>query len=187
MTLLILGLAIFIGLHSLPMFQATRAAIVARLGAMPYRLLYSLLSAAGLSFIIYGKSIAPAVPLWSPAPWGSKIAMLIMPVAMASLAAAYIPNNFKRVVAHPMLLGTGLWAGAHLISNGDLSSALLFGSFLVWSIVDSVAATRRNPATSGERKPIYLDLLVLVTGFFAFLIIRQNHAALFGVPVWISQ
>lgn len=183
MTILILGLAIFFATHSLQIFSTQRALLINRLGPLPYRLLYSLLAALGLSFIIYGKSIAPVIPLWSTPTWGSDATIFIMPIAMASLAAAYIPNNFKRVVAHPMLLGTALWAGSHLLSNGDSGSVLLFGSFFVWSIIDTVSATRRLPASGGDRKPIYLDLLVLVSGFAAFLIIRHFHAALFGVPV----
>lgn len=183
MTILILGLAIFFATHSLQIFSAQRTLLINRLGVLPYRLLYSLLAALGLSLIIYGKSIAPVVPLWPTPTWGSAVTIFIMPIAMASLMAAYIPNNFKRVVAHPMLLGTGLWAGAHLLSNGDSGSVLLFGSFFAWSIFDTVSATRRVPAAGGARKPIYLDLLVLVSGFVAFLVIRHFHAALFGVPV----
>lgn len=184
MTTLILGLVIFFATHALPMLPSTHQSLKNQLGAMPFRLVFSLFSAFGLALIIYGKSIANIVPVWAPAHWGYRIALLIMPVALVALVAAYIPNNFKRVIRHPMLLATGLWAIAHLAANGDLGSILLFGSFLVFSVVDSISANRRGAEFSTERKPIYLDLLVLVVGFGAFLIIRHFHLALFGVAAW---
>ena len=108
-----------------------------------------------------------------------------MPVAFCLFVAAFMPNNFYRVIRHPMLSGVLIWAFAHLLANGDLASILLFGSFGLFAITDIISVNRRSPAATPTRQPLFKDILVLVIGFAAFWAVRYYHVALFGVPVVI--
>ena len=86
----------------------------------------------------------------------------------------------KRAVVHPLLIGTVLWAVAHLFVNGDLAGVVLFGTFLVWAVVDLVLQPRRVPAPSPPA--VRSDVLALVVGLGLYaVLIWRAHAWLFGV------
>lgn len=177
------GLLVFFGVHTVPMFPTFRTSLVSRLGPMAFRGVYSLLALAGFALILVGMSRAEIVPVFQPPAWARIVAGLAMPVAFCLLVAAYVPNNFRRVIRHPMLSGVFLWALAHLLANGDLASILLFGSFGAYAVVDIVSVNRRSPRSEVARQPLGMDVLVLAVGFAAFLIVRHYHAALFGAAV----
>lgn len=183
MTSLVAGLALFFGVHAVPMFPSFRASLESRLGALRFRGIYSLIALAGFALILIGMSRAESVVVFEPPAWARIFAGLAMPVAFCLLVAAYVPNNFRRVIRHPMLSGVILWALAHLPANGDIASILLFGSFGAYSVVDILSVNRRSPRPEVARQPLGMDALVLAIGFAAFLIVRHYHAALFGVAV----
>lgn len=183
MTILITGLLLFFAGHCLPMFPQHRSKLVNGLGDKKYKGLFSLVAAAGFALILWGFSRAPFVDVWQPPAWGYRSAMLIMPVAFVALVASQMPNNFRRVVRHPMLLGVAAWALAHLLSNGDLASLLLFGSFLLYAIVDILSANRRGATVSSAKLPMRQDLIVILVGFAAFLVVRYLHGWLFGPDI----
>jgi len=106
-----------------------------------------------------------------------------MPVALMLLVAAFMPTNLKRVTRHPMLWGVTIWAAAHLLTNGDLASLILFGSFGVFSLFDMGSANRRGAELSSTAVPYWRDLLVIVVGGMVYLAFFSGHAWLFGVPV----
>ena len=120
MTLLVAGLVLFIAVHLIPSVVPLRAALIARLGAGPYRGLFSLVAAASLVLIVWGFAGAPFEPLYAVPAWGRQVAMFAVPVAVVLFAAANMPTHIRAVLRHPMLLGLLLWAIAHLLSNGDL-------------------------------------------------------------------
>ncbi len=192
MTLLILGLALFLGTHAFTMARGSRAAAVARLGEGPYKGLYSLLSLAGIVLISvgYGQYRADGyVPVWEPPVWTRHLALLLVWFAFVAFAAAYLPGRIKTRLKHPMLAGVKIWALAHLLANGDLGSILLFGSFLAWAVAARISAKRRDevvphggPATppSGWRN----DILALAVGTAAYLAFAfWLHPWLIGVAV----
>lgn len=148
MTYLILGLFIFLGVHSVRiMADDWRTRTRARMGALPWKGLYSLLSLLGFALIVWGFGLARQQPvqLWSPPVAMRHLASLLTLLSFVLLAAAYVPGNrIKERVHHPMVLGVKAWALAHLLSNGNLSHVVLFGSFLAWAIVDFIAARRRD-------------------------------------------
>ncbi|MHB8948872.1 MAG: NnrU family protein [Rhodoferax sp.] len=148
MTYLILGLFIFLGVHSVRIVaEDWRTRTRARIGAMPWKGLYSLLSLLGFALIVWGFGLARQQPvqLWSPPVAMRHLASLLTLLSFVLLAAAYVPGNrIKERVHHPMVLGVKVWALAHLLSNGNLSHVVLFGSFLAWAIVDFIAARRRD-------------------------------------------
>lgn len=183
MTLLIIGMAIFIGIHLLPTFAAVRQLLVARLGTTTYKGLFSLLSLAGLVLIVIGKGQAPFVPLWAPPDWSRHAALTVMPIALMLLVAAYLPSNIKRFIRHPMLWGVTLWAAVHLLANGDLASVILFGGIGAFALFDMWSANQRGAQPSSQPYPFTRDLLVAAVGFAAYGIFLVAHPYLFGVPV----
>jgi len=87
------------------------------------------------------------------------------------VVAAYLRGNIWRALKHPMLIGVKTWAVAHLISNGDLGSILLFGSFLGWAGYDRSTLKRRtDPGTlSIPAGGLGNDILALVVGTLLYL------------------
>lgn len=148
MTILILGLAVFLGVHSVRIFtDGWRTSRIARWGANAWKLGFTVLSAVGLALIVWGYGIARHAPidLWSPPTGMRHVAGLLTLVAFVFLAAAYVPrNHIKARFHHPMVLGVKAWAAGHLLANGTLADLLLFGSFLVWAVLSFIAARRRD-------------------------------------------
>jgi uncharacterized membrane protein len=145
---LILGLALFLGVHSVRIFADDwRTAQVARMGELPWKGVYALFSIAGLALIVWGYGLARADPvvLWIPPVWTRHLAALLTVPAFILLVAAYLPgSHIKAKIGHPMVAGVKIWALAHLLANGNLADVILFGAFLVWSIVNFVASRRRD-------------------------------------------
>lgn len=183
MTLLIIGLIVFIGAHSLPSFVGLRETLIRKLRFSGYRGLFSLVSLAGLVLIVIGKARADFVPLWDPPSWGRHAAMAFMLAAFILLPAAYMPTNIKRFTRHPMLWAVTLWASGHLLANGDMASVLLFGSFGVYSLLDMASANRRGAALQTQRVSPLKDGLVVLVGLFAYGILVSAHPYLFGAAI----
>jgi uncharacterized membrane protein len=150
MTYLVLGLIIFLGLHSLRIVNDEwRTRAIQRLGAQPWKALYSLVSLAGLALLIWGFGQARQQPvqLWAPPVGMRHLASLLTLISFVLLAAAYVPGNIiKARLHHPMVLAVKVWATAHLLANGNVAHVLLFGSFLIWAAFDFAAARRRDKA-----------------------------------------
>ncbi|OFZ98070.1 MAG: protein NrnU [Betaproteobacteria bacterium RIFCSPLOWO2_02_FULL_62_17] len=148
MTLLILGLLVFLGVHSVRIFAADwRARQIVNLGAGPWKGLYTLASLVGFAMIVWGYGMARAQPveIWSPPVWTRPVAGLLTIVAFILITAAYVPRNaIKSKLHHPMILGVKVWALAHLLANGTLAGGLLFGAFLAWAVLDFRAARLRD-------------------------------------------
>jgi uncharacterized membrane protein len=187
MTLLVLGLALFLGVHTFTSLRTVRAGVIARLGDGPYKGLYSLLSAVGLGLIVLGFGRyrdAGYIPVWDPPAALRPIASLLMWLSFVALSAAYAPlGRIKSTLKHPMLVGVKAWALAHLLVNGDLGSILLFGAFLVWAAYDRVAVKQRGdigpPASSFGTG----DAIALVIGTAVFAAMFWLHPIAFGVPI----
>ena len=156
MILLVAGLIVFLGSHSTRIVaEPWRRRRIERLGAGTWKVLYSLVSIAGLVMIVWGYGLARAEPvmLWQPPLWTRHLAALLTLPVFVLIAAAYIPGtHIRRALGHPMLVGVKLWAAAHLIANGTLADAALFGGFLVWAIFAYKAARARDRA-AGVRYP----------------------------------
>jgi uncharacterized membrane protein len=188
MTVLILGLVIFLGTHSVRIFaDGWRTRQIARMGEFPWKGVYSLASIVGFVLIVYGYGLARAQPmsLWAPPVWGRHLAGLLNLIAFVLIAAAYVPRNaIKARMGHPMVLGVKVWAFAHLLSNGMAHAVLLFAAFLVWAVADFTAARRRDReagtvypvGTTGRTAAVVVAGLV-AGGVFAFAL----HGWLIGV------
>ncbi|MBD1549357.1 NnrU family protein [Roseibium aggregatum] len=192
MELLVLGLLVFLGAHALPIFSGARNALVARLGAMPYRGLFSVVSAVGLVLIVmgYGQARMDGSPLlYDPPAWTRHVTMLLMLPVFVLLIATYVPGRIRKITRHPMLVAVKLWALAHLLSNGDLASVLLFGGFLVWAVADRISVKRRgDPGTPFSvevaGKGPAADIFAIVAGLVVYgLFVWKGHALVIGVPL----
>lgn len=144
---LVMGLALFVAGHSVPMMAERRARWVARLGVGPVKLGVSVVVLIGFVLIIWGFGNRPFVPVWTPPTWTRHLAATLMIPAMILLVLAYLPKGkIRAAVRHPMLLAVKIWALAHLLANGDLWSMVLFGALLVWAGVDRASVARRDRA-----------------------------------------
>jgi uncharacterized membrane protein len=192
MTLLILGLVLFLGAHAFSMARGARASVIARIGEGPYKGLYSLVSLAGVVLISigYGQYRAGGyIPVWDPPVWTRHLALLLVWVAFVCFVAAYLPGHIKRRLKHPMLAGVKIWALAHLLANGDLGSILLFGSILAWAVMARISVKRRDVAAqhggpAARPAGLHNDVLALVIGTAAYVaFVYWLHPILIGVPV----
>lgn len=148
MTVLILGLILFLGPHSVRIVaEPWRTQMLHRLGEKPWKGLYSLVSLIGFALIIWGYGLARYNPvvLWQPPVAMRHIASLLTLASFILLTAAYVPgNSIKARLRHPMILGVKLWAFAHLLANGMAADLVLFGAFLLWAVLDYRAARERD-------------------------------------------
>ncbi len=188
MTTLILGLLLFIGVHSIgSLAPGWRDAQIAARGMKLYRAVYSLLTLLALVLIVwgYGQSRLHPIDLWSPPIWLRHLSSLLTLVAFVLVAAAYVPRNrLKAAIGHPMTAGIKAWALAHLLSNGRLADVLLFGSFMVWAAMVFAIARRRDRAAgvSKSGSDLFGNGLTILAGLggwavFAFWL----HGPLIGV------
>ena len=149
MTWLILGLLLFIGIHSTRVFgERWRTATIARIGEGPWKGLYSVISIAAFILLVWGYGQArQQMPLWDPPAFMRHATALLMLPVFVLFVAAYVPRNgIKAKLHHPQVLSVKLWAFAHLLSNGNLADVLLFGGFLAWAILSFAAARKRDRA-----------------------------------------
>jgi uncharacterized membrane protein len=148
MTILIIGLAIFLGVHSVRIFAGQwRQSQIARRGEASWKLGFSVLSAVGLGLIIWGYGIARHAPvvLWNPPTGTRHAAGLLTLFAFILFTSAYVPrNHLKARFHHPMVLGVKAWAVGHLLANGTLADLLLFGGFLAWAVLAFIAERKRD-------------------------------------------
>jgi uncharacterized membrane protein len=188
MAALVLGLVLFLGVHSTRIFaDGWRTATMESFGSKEYKLLYSVLSIAGFVLLVWGYGLARQQPvvLWGPPPvWVRHVAALLTLVAFVLVVAAYVPGNeIKAKLRHPMILGVKVWAFAHLVSNNTLADLVLFGSFLVWAVLDFRSARRRDSTLvtvlDGTRGKTVVTVVVGVVAWAVFAF--WAHRVLMGV------
>ena len=189
MTLLVLGLVLFLGIHSVRIVaNEWRSRVVAARGALAWRGAYSVLSIAGfvLLCIGFGQARRQPVVLWSPPPWTHHAAAALTLLAFILVVAAYVPaNGIKARVKDPMILGVKAWALAHLLANGTLADVVLFGSFLAWAVLDLRAVRQRRRA--GLEAPVDAprrgrSAITVVAGLLAWMLFAFHlHLPLIGV------
>jgi uncharacterized membrane protein len=186
---LIFGLLVFLGTHVFVSFRDARADAIARIGVHPYRGVFALVSLAGLVLIIWGYGQYRAhewIQVWSPPGFMRHITIGLMLFAVIFIVSAFFPSHIKTRLKHPMLASVKTWAFAHLLSNGDLGSILLFGTFLAWGVYARIAAKRRGdlgPATTPAGWTN--DAIVVVLGVVVYLALGYAfHPAVIGVPVF---
>jgi uncharacterized membrane protein len=190
LAIMIIGLAAFLGSHTFVTMRPARAELISRLGERPYKVLFAIVSIAGLGLIGWGFAHYRAtglVNIWMPPAWTRHVTLLLVWPAIICIVAAYLPGDIKRLLKHPMLVGVKLWALAHLISNGDLGSIILFGSILAWAVFDRIALKRRTDAPAplvlaGGRRNDFFAVALGTLAYFALGF--WFHPWVIGVPVF---
>lgn len=188
MTQLILGLVLFLGIHSLSIVALpARNAMAAGIGEWPFKGLYSVVAIIGLVLIVHGYGQARLDPtvLYVTPDWTRHFAMLLMLPVFPALLATYLPGRISRALGHPMLVAVKVWALAHLLVNGTLADLLLFGGFLAWAVADRISFKRR-PARAIPRAPEsrFNDVIAVLGGLGIYLaFVFSLHPMWIGVPV----
>jgi uncharacterized membrane protein len=187
--ILVLGLIVFFTAHTFVTFRDARARLMAQLGQDGYRALFALVAIVGLALIIWGYGEYhrhELTQVWTPPAFMRHVTVGLMLPAAIFITATFIPSHIKVLLKHPMLASIKTWALAHLLSNGDLGSIVLFGSFLAWGVYARIAAKRRGDlgaitAPAGWTN----DVVVVVLGVIIYLALGYAfHPIVIGVPVF---
>ena len=177
MGVMLLGLVVFLGVHSLRIVaEGWRLRTRARVGEKAYMRIYSLVSALGLVLMVWGFSLARQQPqvLWATPVWARHVAALLMLLSFVLLTAAYVPrNSIKARLHHPMVLSVKVWAVAHLLANNTLAELVFFGSFLLWAALSFRAARARDRAAGtvyapGSAAPTIVTVGIAVLAWIGF-------------------
>ena len=148
LAVMILGLVLFLGVHTLPAQRELRARAIAAIGGEgSYKLVYALISVLGIALIAWGFAHYRAtgwIDIWIPRKALKHITLALMLPAVILVVAAFLRGRIYTALKHPMLAGVKLWAAAHLLANGDLGSIILFGSFLGWAVFDRISLKHRS-------------------------------------------
>jgi uncharacterized membrane protein len=189
MTLLYIGTVIFFGVHLLVMLlPGPRDRLQVRLGEGPYKGLFSLVSAIGLVLMIYGfyttrGTLEPDDYIYTPAPWTRHAAMGLVLLAFVSLGASHGKSHLKLWLKHPMSIGFGLWAFAHLLANGERPAIIFFGSFLVIAVLDIILSTMRGKLPHHEPQ-LKSDVRAVVIGVILYLVFLFGfHPYILNLPI----
>jgi uncharacterized membrane protein len=186
---MIVGLVLFLGVHTLTTQRDLRARLIKEMGDSGYKVAYTLASLAGLVLIVWGFAHYRAsgwVEVWSPPRALKHLNIALMLPAVILVVAAYLRGRIYTAVKHPMLAGVKLWAFGHLLANGDLGGIILFGSFLAWAVFDRISLKHRADA-GGPPIPVGgvgNDLIAVAVGIVVYLALAfAFHPVVIGVPV----
>lgn len=188
MSYLIVGLIIFLGIHSVAIFApGWRERVIAQVGERKWKGIYAVISLVGFVLLVYGYGQARQAPvvLYAPPVWMRHVTALLLLPAFPFFFAAHLPGRIKAALKHPMLVAVTLWAFAHLLSNGTLADVLLFGGFLAWAVADRISLANRPPqSTRGAPPGPANDAIAVVLGLGVYAaFVFWLHVVLIGVPV----
>jgi uncharacterized membrane protein len=188
MNVLLLGLVIFFGVHSVSIVNDPwRDRMAAKVGEWTWKGLYALVAIAGFALIVWGYGLARLDPVvvYTPPDWLHPVAMVLLVPVFPLLLAAYLPGRIQTAAQHPMLVATKLWAVAHLLANGTLADVVLFGAFLVWAVVDRLSMKHRTQRPIPGIPPTRANDLIAVVGGLALYaaFVLWLHGWLIGVSL----
>jgi uncharacterized membrane protein len=182
MGVLIVGLVIFLGVHSIRLV-GLRDVTARAMGEGLFAVIYSLLSAIGLALIVYGHILShPSPELWLPPAWTRTVALVLVPASLVLVVAAYLPTHIRSQLRHPMTIGVLLWSAAHLVANGELANIILFGSFAAWAVVTLLEDFIRGGEFENPGR-FKADAAAIVIGLALAGLLALFHMQLFGVAV----
>jgi len=215
----IAALLTFLTLHTIPAIPGLRARLVAAIGRRTYLIVYSLVSILALAWLFQAALRLDFIALWQPAAWQAWATIVLTPIGFFFLLAGLLspnpasislrkpelpPGAITTITRHPVLWGFALWAGSHLVPNGDLRSLLLFGPLFAFAVLGMVSTDRRARRRLGNqwsaiadstsvlpfaavltaRTRLRLDfplvVSVLISALLTTWMLMGGHAALFG-------
>ena len=188
MVTLLIGIIVFLGVHTLATQRDTRASLIEHFGEGPYKGLFSVGAVVGFVLIVWGFSLYRSqgwIQVWEPPTWTRHLTITLMWFAFVSLACMNpAPSRIRGWLRHPMLVAIKIWALAHLLANGDLGGMLLFGAFLAWAVYDRIAVKRRGDLGAPRISSFTAaDGVNLAVGTVAYVAMMFLHPYLIGVSV----
>ncbi|OJT99109.1 MAG: NnrU family protein [Rhizobium sp. 63-7] len=190
MTLLVVGLVLFLGIHLIRVLvPGFRTAMIEKIGKPAWTAVYSIASVVGLVVLAYGFGTARSEDwgmLYNPPVWTSHLAVTLMLIATICLVAGFLPAGYIATkTKHPMVLSVKIWALSHLLANGEVYSVLLFAAFLAWGVIMRIMLKRRERAGEIVRRPFVsglYDIVAIVVGAAVWwAMIWKIHLWLIGV------
>ena len=182
------GVLLFMAVHFVPtLAPGFKETLVQRVGAQPYRGLFSLFLVSAVVLMIIGwRSTTPEL-VYLPPSWGIPLASVLMLISVMLFGAAQQPTRIKRYVRHPQLTGMAVWSVSHLISNGDSRSLVLFGGLGLWALLEMILINKREgawvkpygPALSVEVRGIVISAVV----FFVLVYLHPYFAGVSPIPL----
>lgn len=191
---------LFVGLHLVMSSHPIRSRAVTRIGANAFQGLYSLVIVGVFSWMIYAWTRAPFLPLWPAPAWTRYVPLLAMPLVFVLMIAGYTTRNpttagqeaqlgkaeavtgVLRITRHPANLSNALWGLVHLPPNGDVASALLFGSIALLAILGTLHIERRRRRSHGEAWEKFVAVTSIVP--FAAIWRGKNRLSLREIGAW---
>jgi uncharacterized membrane protein len=165
----------------LPSFAGVRSALARRLGENGYKILFSVVSVAGLVLAAIGYRQAPQIRVFPPSETARTLLPAGMAVAFMLVGVANVPGRIRRLLHHPMLAGVLIWATLHFLANGDLAGNVMFGAFAAWSVFAILSAEHRGKRLGHGAGSLKADLAGAAAGLAVFALVFHFHADLFGV------
>lgn len=185
MTLLIFGLLLFLGIHSISIFALDKRNQLAAKSPLGWKAVYSVISLVGLIFIVQGYAEARLTPtfLYTTPFWLRHLSALLMLPMFILFLAPYFPGKISSVTKHPQLIAVKLWAMSHLLVNGTVADLFLFGGFLAWAVVDRISMKKRaTRPVSGLAASTKNDVIIIVLGLVIYAVFAVYlHQVLIGV------
>ena len=184
---LIIGLFLFLGIHSISIIAEDFRNSMATKSEIGWKIIYSLISIVGIVFIAKGYTALRLEPvlLYVPPYWLKHLTYSLMLLAMVLFVAPYLPGKIVQVTKHPQLIAVKLWAFSHLLVNGMLADVILFGAFIIWAGADRISMNKRKQRVVPGLKPnrvndiIAIIIGVVLTGVFVLYL----HQILIGIPL----
>ena len=189
MTYIYIGAILFGGMHLFSIvFPSLRNAIRASLGEKLWKIVYALVSLAGIGFLVAGYWQSRSGPmtadiLYDPPSWGRHLTMLMVLLAFILIGASHGKGYIKTYVHNPMSWGIVLWSAGHLLANGQRSDVYLFGVFLVVGLADIIFSELRG------KRPAHLprlrsDIIAVIVGMVLYVIFLFGfHPYVLNIPV----
>ena len=183
MSILLAGIVLWCAAHAFPaVAPVTRSGLQQKLGEQPYRGVFSLFILAALLLIVFGWKSAVPTALYEPPMGPNLLSSALVLGGLILFFASQMNGHLKRILRHPQMAGTMLWAVSHLLTNGDSRSITLFGALAVWALFEIVMINRRDgPQTQAVDASGKFDLIAVIVGVVVFAVIGHFHQALFGV------
>lgn len=184
---LLLGLVLFLGTHSISIIAPMYREKLVTKNEKAYKVVYALLSFLGLYLIVAGYGALREDPSFVYLGVQSlrPLVSILMLFGFILFFAPYFPGKIKAATKNPQLLSVVLWAFSHLLVNGNLADILLFGSFLVWAIVDLISMKKRQQRVVSPLKASWInDVIVVVVGVVVCAVfVMFLHGYLIGIPL----
>jgi uncharacterized membrane protein len=214
----------FIGIHLGVSGTLLRDQIVSRIGLRSYMVVFSLGSVAAIAWLVAAYKAAEYVPTWGQLEWWKPVAIaLMLPAFLLVVVGLTTPNptsvaqeglvdrppqGIVRITRHPFLMGVAIWAGVHLIGNGDVASMLFFAALAIVAVAGTVSidAKRRRvlgaaawnvfasrtsivpfAAIAAGRNSLVMQEMGWwrpAAGFAAYALMLGGHAHIIGVSPW---